>query len=384
MLERIRIRNFKALRDVTLDLTPIHVLIGPNDSGKSSILEAIAALSRLMDLEAGQAFEGLWTGRELVWRGALESTVQFDLLLSDSQGSMEGRVDVRFPESTRSAVVVAESYKGESDEPVHTDGASGYSMLHMNRSEENLLGRINRVLAGAQVYRFDPKHLEIPSSFPAGKRFRMEYSGFGLAVCLDDILSHDRKRFAELEERFLTLFPGIRSIVLRRCRACYQPPSFPSRVSEVADQEGKGIWFELRSGGAAVPASQASDGTLLVLAYLAILYLPSPPRFLLVEEPENGIHPQLLEKVAEIVRETVRTQSETQVVMTTHSPYLLDSFEPEEVTVCHKGEDGAVGVRRLSESAAVQKGRSFFTLGEIWTSSGDAALVSEKSEEYEG
>jgi predicted ATPase len=70
MITKVRIQNYKALHDVTLELTPIHVLIGPNDSGKTSVLEAIAALCRSVDHELSQAFLGAWKGRELFWQSS--------------------------------------------------------------------------------------------------------------------------------------------------------------------------------------------------------------------------------------------------------------------------------------------------------------------------
>ena len=67
MITKLRVKNFKALRDVEISLTPIHVLIGPNDSGKTSILDAIAALCRSVDHGLADAFLGSWKGRELIW-----------------------------------------------------------------------------------------------------------------------------------------------------------------------------------------------------------------------------------------------------------------------------------------------------------------------------
>ena len=63
MITQFRVQNYKALRDVTLDLTPIHVLIGPNDTGKTSILDAVAALCRSVDHDAENTFTGIWDGR---------------------------------------------------------------------------------------------------------------------------------------------------------------------------------------------------------------------------------------------------------------------------------------------------------------------------------
>src|SRR5206468_2618125 len=123
--------------------------------------------------------------------------------------------------------------------------------------------------------------------------------------------------------------------------------------------------------GGILPASQASDGLLLVLAYLAILYSPEPPRLLLIEEPENGIHPRRLADVLKVLKELVHDQSRTQVLLTTHSPYVVDLFQPQEVTLCLKGADGAVTTHRLSESKTVREQLDIFQLGEIWTAEGD-------------
>jgi len=129
-----------------------------------------------------------------------------------------------------------------------------------------------------------------------------------------------------------------------------------------------------------IPASQASDGTLLVLAYLSILYLPQPPRLLLIEEPENGIHPKRLRDILEILRKLVHEQSHTQVVLTTHSPYAVDLFKPEEVTLCTKLDNGEIKTTRLSDSPAVLQQLNVFTLGEIWTSEGDAKIADSKAQ----
>src|SRR5207248_8570407 len=75
MIQRLKIENYKALRDVRIELTPLHVLIGPNDSGKTSVLEALAALCRSADQPLPNCFTGSWAGRDLVWHGATEPVV---------------------------------------------------------------------------------------------------------------------------------------------------------------------------------------------------------------------------------------------------------------------------------------------------------------------
>jgi len=203
----------------------------------------------------------------------------------------------------------------------------------------------------------------------------MESNGFGLALCLDDILGVDRNRFIQLEKRFTDIFPHITSIQLFPEMGYRAPVDNPDRITLLEKADGKGLYFQLSTDGQSVPASQVSDGTLLVLAYLAILYLPQPPRVLLVEEPENGIHPKRLRDVLGVLRELIQEQSRTQIVLTTHSPYALDLFKPEEVTLCTMQDNGEVKTTRLSESPTVMNQTDVFTLGEIWTAEGDDAIA---------
>ena len=85
MITRFQVQNYKALRDVTLELTPIHVLIGPNDSGKTSILEAIAALCRSVDHPLEEAFMRDWNGSELVWKNTPDLPISFSMTVKENQ-----------------------------------------------------------------------------------------------------------------------------------------------------------------------------------------------------------------------------------------------------------------------------------------------------------
>jgi predicted ATPase len=224
-------------------------------------------------------------------------------------------------------------------------------------------------------YRWNPQFLALPVAPDAKRSFRMESNGFGLALCLDEILSYSREQFAKLEKRFTEIFPHVHSIVLQQEPAYRAPVDAPEQVTMLQKADGKGLYFRLHSGHQLIPASQASDGTLLVLAYLTVLYLPKPPRVLLVEEPENGIHPKRLRDVLTILRELISEQSHTQVLLTTHSPYVVDLFEPEEVTLCTKLDNGEVKTTRLSESPTIRKQIDVFTLGEIWTAEEDETIA---------
>lgn len=378
MITRIRIENYKALRDVTIDLTPIHVLIGPNDSGKTSILEAVNALCRSVDLPLNDAFAGAWKGRELVNSMASDPVVTITAHLN-GEDAIVYALSVRFRGSKRNAFRFGELGSGAaqwSDPPVDDLGASWVMQEHGSGGPlEPDIERVHAALSGAHLYRWDPRLLALPNAPDAKRRFRMEPSGFGLALMLDEILGFDRDRFADMEHRFESIFPEIRAIRLLP-EPAYRAAVDASRpIPLLKAADGKGIYFQPAAGNGLIPASQASEGVLLVLAYLAILSLPEPPRVVLIEEPENGIHPSRLEQVLRILRDLVSGQRHTQVLLTTHSPYILDLFSPEEVTLCRKSDNGQVTAHRLSSSKSVREQLDVFSLGEIWTAEGDEKIA---------
>ena len=102
-------------------------------------------------------------------------------------------------------------------------------------------------------------------------------------------------------------------------------------------------------------AQQMSDGTLKVFAYLLMLYDPSPPPFICIEEPENGLYHKLLEVLAAEVRNNATGEKDApQVFVTTHQPYLIDALKPEETWILEKGADGFATIRRASDDATVK------------------------------
>ena len=117
-------------------------------------------------------------------------------------------------------------------------------------------------------------------------------------------------------------------------------------------------------------AQQVSDGTLKVFAYLLLLEDPTPPPFLCIEEPENGLYHKLLETLANQFRQHASGhKGGSQVFITTHQPYFVDSLEPKEVWILEKGADGFSTIRRASDDQIVNNMvAEGLPLGSLWYS----------------
>ncbi len=176
------------------------------------------------------------------------------------------------------------------------------------------------------------------------------------AAFVDWCLRHDRDRFFTLIDAMKSAVPGLVDIIV----------AVPQPQNRRLDLKMEGGWT--------VPADQSSAGTKTILFFQALLHHPSPPKLLLFEEIENGLHPKRLAEVVGILRDV--SKAGTQVVMTTHSPYLLDLVDPseEQVLVFSRLDDGQCVAKPLAtDKVAVFLDE--FGLGEVWSNEGEQGLV---------
>ena len=128
--------------------------------------------------------------------------------------------------------------------------------------------------------------------------------------------------------------------------------------------EGGTVQLFLREGNITVPAARLSDGTLRYICLLAVLCQPDPPPLICLEEPELGLHPDLLPCLADLLREA---SDRTQLIVTTHSDVLVDKFTdvPDNVVICEKRER-QTQFRRLNADD-LKHWLDRYSLGELWS-----------------
>lgn len=404
MITRLRVKNFKCLRDVSVDLDPFTVLIGKNDTGKTSLLEAIHILSRMIAGDAARALQGPWALENLLSIGAsstagaigyevdlapsartrLEASSSYKLSISpspiggavhvqDEEISVDGRPDIRLGFSdTTPAFAYAEEQgsEGKFHGTVRSDPvlsrARAWSLPALTAIASSLTSGMSYALSSDQLMRaaaYDPDN---PDREP-----RMTSGGYGLPLVLDALAGSDRISFAKLEAELQVLVPNVRSIQLK-------PWSSRGEPSQVFI--GKKLEFVLSEmDRSAVPAPLMSDGVFLILGYLALAYAPSSPAIMLLEEPENGVHPRALANVANLLRritEPGRGSKQAQVIVTTHSPYLLDFVPPESVRVFARKSTGETVIGRLTDLPMVRaRLEAGYSLGELWFNVGEEQLL---------
>ncbi len=395
-LSRFGVKNYKCLGEIDIPLTPIHVLIGENDAGKTSLLEAMAAFFASSDRDLCSIFPEPWDGRELVLHESRNPRIELWGELEDTASESDELagpifrygIAVDFPKKGRNCGLSGDwiEQQGKRQELSSARQQTtvklfkqGHNIRKDIRQEADM---ISNVLKPAHKYGLNPKLMAIPAVIDPARMFRLDPDGFGLPTLLGDISDYEPELSIHLRKEFCSFFPQFRNVRVESEDAL-QRRYTPDGMHTFGTGAGKGIYFETQSGEK-IRARQASDGAILFLGFLALAHLPDPPKLLLIEEPENGIYPKRLGEVIELLKELVnRTEGVRfpQIIMSTHSPYVLSLFEPEEVTFLSRppdNPDGPVRARPLRDAKNIKERMADgFYLGELWYNLSEEDLFGE-------
>ena len=321
-VETVRIERFGCVQDARLELTRLHALIGPNDSGKTTVLAALRTACELIRLGEGQ----------------LEQT---------------GRLDPRGVAGTK----ISASW-GPEVTCFHEEGA--WQIATANHppptTHHHLIrpfpGGIADPLRGATLIRWDPDAIRRPCELiPEGLSLTVGERGEGLPAIYEAILSRDRPAFDEIEAGVRRHFPTVKAIWL--------PTTTDSKKS-------LGV---ILNDGTKVHASAMSEGLLYWLAF-AVLPHVAPTAILLIEEPENGLHPARITEVMTVLREV---SSRMQIILATHSPLVINELQPEEVTILTRVPGAGTRATRMDRTTHFRQRQQVYALGELWLSFADGA-----------
>ncbi len=197
------------------------------------------------------------------------------------------------------------------------------------------ISAFRRFIEGWYLSYFDPNAAR---SLPlAGPQKHLNSNGDNLGNVVQFMEREHPRRFETILSRIAEKIPGIDKIDTERT-------TDGRLILQFNDKGFQDPFF----------AQQMSVGTLKMFAYLLLLEDPSPPPFLCIEEPENGLYHKLLESLAQEFRKhATGSKDGSQVFITTHQPYFVDSLEPDEVWILEKGADGFSTVRRASNDPIV-------------------------------
>lgn len=376
LIKEITLRNLLSFGPDTppLPLHNLNVLIGPNGSGKSNLIEALSLLHAAPTHLATPVRDGGGI-RDWIWKGKPGATASIDVVVDNPKSGQPLRHVIAFAESGQRFELVDELienadtdkgrsyYRFQQGQPVLLGGSSKW-VSHLPFEDD---ARDKSVLSQIK----DPQ--EYPEITWLGwiyERIRLyrEWS-FGPYTAMrqpqkadqeNDFLKPDATNLGLVLNR-LDGEPSVKRLLLESLRELYDGIEDYGFSVEGGTVQ---VFFHESGLKDRIPATRLSDGTLRYLCLLVILCHPKPPPLVCIEEPELGLHPDILPTVARLLQ---KAAEKTQLVVTTHSDILVDALTdtPESVVVCEKHE-GQTVMRRL-EAKKLAKWLEKYRLGELWT-----------------
>lgn len=421
-IDGFRIQNFKTLRDVTLGklwnlqqsepLTPLTAVIGRNGVGKSTLFDAFGLLADCLKLGVEEACDARGRGGFSKLRSQGESgPISFEIYYKEDGNArpITYELSIDVDASGRPFVLrerlrqrrkqqkngwpfsflilnsgVGVVWKGEGQQ-IKEDEEQGLSyaskLFETIKSVEDVeesretelvelsdnrklgiatLGSLKQhprisafrnFIEGWYLSYFTP---DAARSLPlAGPQKHLNIHGDNLGNVVQYMQREEPRRFQTILDRIAGKIPGV------------------DTIDTETSADGR-VLLRFNDKGFKDPfySQQMSDGTLKVFAYLLLLEDPSPPPFLCVEEPENGLYHRLLETLAvEFRSHATGRKGSSQVFMTTHQPYLVDALSPKEVWILEKQTDGFSTIRRANEDPLIDNLVSQgLPLGGLWYS----------------
>ncbi len=396
ILEGIRIKNFRSLRDVTLgrvlssskkqaELPRLIAIVGGNGSGKSTLLDALGFLGDCLrdgvesacDKPGRRGFHSMRTSGthtpiefEIRYRQEDQTPINYLLHIDASQ---VGGVFVAREELVHKPL----SRKGEYGAPLtflKLRVGKGYAWIGGDERPENR----------KSITMVDPSELAI-STLGAFKehaeisRFRDFLGGWYLSYFVADLArvmpttgaQPHLNRTAENLANYMQFIERNNKSGLTRMlgRISKRIPGLTKiTTAETVDNR---LLLEFHAQGFKKPFYQQamSDGTLKLLAYLLLLEDPNPAPLVGIEEPENGLHHQLLDVLAKELQLFAEQHAGPQVLLTTHSPHLVDALAPEQVWILEKNADGH---SQLIQAATIPGIKEMYAeglpMGSLWYS----------------
>lgn len=367
-IESLRLRNFRAFKDVTMRNIPrFCVLVGANGTGKSTLFSVFAFLRDAMTTNVTAALGRLGGSRGLAevrsrgTTGPIEIEIKLRTTLSEGRSRLI-TYELHIDEEGGRPVVMREILqyrRGSSGKPWRfLDFSRGNGEAVTNElesvSDERELKREQQTLKSADILAI--KGLAQFERFPAVVALgnlieNWHLSDFHISRARPEAeagyaehLSREGENLSLVIEYLYRHHTSVFDTILRRLQACIPGVT---QVEAKTTEEGR-VLLKFQDGAFEDPflARYVSDGTIKMLAYLVLLYDPAPHPLLCVEEPENQLYPSLLWDLAEEFRSYASRGG--QVFVTTHSPDFLNAVELEEVFWLVK-QGGYTSVHRAAD-----------------------------------
>lgn len=348
-IKSVHIQNFKSIREAEVELSQVNVLIGPNGVGKSNFIGFFKLVNEIFDRRLqhytktnGKSESFLYYGNKK--SAFLSGTINFSHKLFSS---IANRYSIKLTPTQDYSFLLEESSDYFWD-VWHNRNKSGLEESWVVSSEQKREEYLKNFLSSLKVFHFHDTSKESPMKAPnnISDNRTLKSDGSNLAALLFKIKETDPKQFSFIEKTVHSVAPFFSHFDLA-------PDELDkSKISIVWKEQGSDHYFDAHS---------LSDGTLRFICLSTLLLQPNPAPIIIIDEPELGLHPFAIAKLAGMIKSA---SQHSQIIISTQSVTLLNHFSPEDVIVVERENDQSV-FKRLDEEE-LSSWLEDYSLGELW------------------
>jgi len=352
MIRQIIIENYKSIHKATIDLAPINVLIGANGAGKSNLISFFELLSALYN----QRLQ-----RYILERGGIGRLLHNGLKGSDkirgvfNFSNRNALGFVLLPTDTGGAVIATQDCFNSGGSP-DTDYEAWHRATWDNGVSESQIrdnktwraGYLQKFLQSFTVYHFHDtsRTSAMRQACDIGDNWYLRHDASNLPAFLYRLQQTEPRAFTLIEQTIRSIAPYFKRFSLA------PSPLAPNQISLVWEEQDSDMYLDAQS---------LSDGTLRFIALATLLLQPNPPKTIVIDEPELGLHPAAIETLAGLVGVA---SYKAQVIVATQSSSFVSCFEPEDIVVVERKEGSTAFTRPDKERLA--SWLEDYSLGELW------------------
>ena len=348
MINRIQIENFKSIRELDLELQPINILIGANGVGKSNFIGFFKLLKNIYDRNLQIYISDEGSSDDLLYFGTknsdfLSGRIQFNganaykfMLRPDQQ-------DKLYFENEET------EFQGANYKTPYTESlGSGHKESKLITTNSKITTHVKRYMESFRIFHFHDtsKTAKIKKPGEINDNSFLREDGSNLAAYLYLLKEKNPKDFKRIEMVIQSVAPYFEKFNLQPDRLN------PEKIRLEWKEKGSDAYFN---------GKHISDGTLRFMALTTLLLQPEAPQIIIIDEPELGLHPFAINKLAGLIK---KASIKTQIIISTQSVNLVDNFEPEDIITVDRSDNQSVFKRQ--NTVELHDWLNDYSISDLW------------------
>lgn len=334
MIEKIKIQNYKSIRELDLDLKPLNILIGSNGAGKSNFISFFKMVNQMYEGRLNE-FATKYGVENLLYFGRKESDSIYGLLDFDNRNAYRFQL---LPTLRDELTFLFEHglFNWSNNNNNHysnwysTTFDTGHKESKLRNSQENVALFVQRELKSFKIYHFHDtsENSKMKQSSRIDDNHFLREDGSNLAAFLYLLQEKHPKILRRIERTISSIAPFFKRFDLKLNQLN------PDRIKLEWQEKGSDMYLD---------AHNLSDGTLRFIALTTLLLQPELPSTIIIDEPELGLHPAAIARLAALIR---KASVKSQVIISTQSTNLVDEFQPEDIITVDRKDKQSVFTRQ--------------------------------------